>query len=397
MQTAPFVLRLKNGKEKLPVRRHPWIFSNALIHSDGKPKNGSVVEIQTHKGDFIAWGCYSSHSEIRVRLLEWKHSNFPNIEWLKTRISGSIRRRLLLNLSNTTAYRLIFGESDGLPGIIADRFGDFAVIQLGTVYADQHRKIIAEILMEELSLKGVYEKSTDSSRTKEGLEEQSGVILGETPPESLSIQENGILYSLRLTDSQKTGFYCDQRDNRQKAAEFCKDKKVLDCFSYTGGFSLNALKSGASVTAVDSSAEALRELSSAVGLNKLDESKIQIVNANVFEWLRNLSETDLYDVIILDPPNLVSQKKGTPKALRAYKDVNLHAMHHLKPGGILISFSCSGRVSTQEFQQSIAWAAQDAGVSANVLQTLHQAGDHPIRLSYPESSYLKGFILEISK
>ncbi len=386
---------IKQGREKSIHHRHPWIFSGAIQKTEGNPEAGEIVEIRDSKGAILAKGYYNARSQIQARILEWNEGVEINRDWREKKIRASILKRK--NIAGTDAMRLIYGEADFLPGLIADRYGDYIVLQFLTAGIDRVKKEIVEIIDSILKPKAIYEKSDADVRSLEGLPPSSGLMLGKEVPELLEITENGLKYFVNLKEGQKTGFFLDQRENRKIIMPYAEGKEVLDGFCYTGGFTLSALKGGAkSVVSVDSSAEALGLLEKNLKNNAMTQSQSNIIQADVFTLLRQYRDEErLFDMVILDPPKLAPTKYHRDKALRAYKDVNLLAMRILRENGLLVTFSCSGGVSLADFKMMIGWASIDAKREVQIIRTLSQAEDHPIRVSYPESEYLKGLVCRV--
>lgn len=389
---------LKPDRDKSVRHRHPWIFSSAVMSTEGDIYPGVDVTILDSKKNFIARGYYNPKSSIRARVLEWSEAAVIDEAWWKNRLSLSISRRLNSpDYKASDAHRLVYGESDLIPGLIVDQYKNYLVIQALTAGIDRKKKMIAGLLNELLHPEGIYERSDADVRRLEGLESSNGLLFGQQPEDSLVVTENGLQYSISIKEGQKTGFFMDQRDNRQLTGSYAKGKDVLDCFCYSGGFSLSALKAGAnSVLAVDSSAAALNSLTENIELNHLDKTKIQLVEADVFQLLRKYRDDGAsFDMIILDPPKLAPTKTHLEKAIRAYKDINLLALKLLRPEGVLVTFSCSGGVTGEDFRRMVGWAAKDAGRELQIEHILSQSPDHPVRMSYPESEYLKGLICRV--
>lgn len=392
---------LREGKEKSLINRHPWVFSGAVQSADKDIHPGEIVEITGSKGQFLARGYYNASSRITVRVLEWDASKTVDDAWWADKIKRSVDRRKALRETGTTnAMRLVYGESDFLPGLIVDQYGEVVVLQSLTAGIEKVKKTVTDILRDELQPLSIYERSDADVRELEGLETSSGILYGKEPPEDLEVFENFNRYLVNIASGQKTGFFLDQRDNRKIVSSFASGRTVLDCFCYTGGFSISALRGGAqSVTAVDSSVDAITALKKNFELNRkydLKGSDLFTVNGDVFDMLRKFRDGGRkFDLIVLDPPKLAPTKATLDRALRAYKDLNLHAFKLLNPGGLLATFSCSGGVSLAEFQVMIGWAAKDAGCDVQIIRVMTQAEDHPVRVSYPESAYLKGLICRI--
>lgn len=394
------VVRLKKGKEKAVKQLHPWVFSGAVESVKGKPENGEIVRVTDNQGEFLAYGFYNDQSRVAVRLLEWDQNTEINEDWWRMRIGKAIdAREPLMTDSDTNTYRLIFSEADFLPGLIVDRFADYLSVQILTSGIERNKAIILDVLQELLDPKGIFDRSDASARGHEGMEASSGGVLsGIEPPEFVTVQENGVLYDVSISSGQKSGFYCDQRDNRRIVAEHSADKKVLDCFSYSGGFSLNALKHhAAEVISVDSSALALETLKRNIEINKFQDAAHRLIQSDVNKQLRAFRESgEKFDVIILDPPKYAPSRSAVNKASRAYKDLNRQAMLLLNEGGLLATFSCSGAIDILAFKQILAWAALDAGKEVQFIYQFSQPEDHPVRSSFPEGEYLKGLLCRVS-
>jgi len=388
---------LKKGKEKAALQRHPWVFSGALEKVKGKPEDGDVVKLFAFDNEFLAYGYYNSNSRVAVRLLEWDEEQTIDKEWYQNRLHQAIASRQFILSDKTNTCRLVFSEADFLPGLIVDKYADFLSLQILSSGIEKAKNDIVEILKAELQPKGIFDKSDATARGHEGLAVENGLLWGENPPEFLEVKENGIAYNINIAEGQKSGFYCDQRDNRSILASYTKDKKVLDCFSYSGGFSLNSLANGArSITSVDSSALALETLKQNVGLNKFDSDKITAIQSDVNKQLRAFKETgELFDIVVLDPPKYAPSRSALDRAARAYKDLNRLGMLLLEKGGLLATFSCSGAVDIETFKQIIAWAALDAGKEVQIIKQFCQPEDHPVRISFPEGEYLKGLLLRV--
>lgn len=392
-------VRLKKGKEKAVKQLHPWIFSGAIDHVKGKPGNGELVMVTDNQNEFLAYGFYNDQSRVAVRLLEWDPEKNIDEEWWRLRIRKAIAaRKDLLEDKNTNTCRLIFSEADYLPGLIVDRFADFLSVQVLTSGIDKVKDILLDELQQLLKPKGIFDRSDAGARAHEGMEASSGEILsGVQPPEFVDVVENGIIYHVNIAEGQKSGFYCDQRDNRRIVAEHAAGKRVLDCFSYSGGFSLNALKAGtAEVTSVDSSALALETLKRNIALNNFQDSAHRAIQSDVNKQLRNFRESgQKFDIIVLDPPKYAPSRSALDRASRAYKDLNRLGMHLLESGGLLATFSCSGAVDIATFKQILAWAALDAGKEVQFIHQFAQPEDHPVRASFPEGEYLKGLLCRV--
>lgn len=388
---------LKRGKEKAVLQRHPWVFSGALQQINGKPNNGQLVSVYSFDKEFLAYGHFNQQSRVAIRLLEWDESQIPNEGWWRKRIQTAVANRnaIINQISNTC--RLIYSESDYLPGLIVDKYADYLSVQILTTGIERNKTIIIDELQKLTGVKGIYDKSDFTARAHDGLDASDGVMWGVNPPEYVEVLENDVKYHINIAEGQKSGFYCDQRNNRKIVSDYTKGKKVLDCFSYSGGFTLNTLINGAKhVTAIDSSALAIETLEKNIRLNGISVDKIKTIQCDVNKQLRLFKEEEcFFDVIILDPPKYAPSRSALDKAARAYKDLNRMAMQLLSAGGLLATFSCSGAVDMETFKQIIAWAALDAGKEIQIIQQLHQPEDHPVRISFTEGEYLKGLLLRV--
>ncbi len=390
-------LVLKPGREKSVLGRHPWLYSGAVGQVVGDPGMGESVLIRDAQGTALGWAGYSPTSSIRARMWNLNPNEFVNEGFFRKRIQASILRREAYGLQNSTnALRLIHAESDGLPGLVVDRYNDVLVVQILSAGAEHWRETIIGCLSDVPGVNTIVERSDVDVRTLEGLEPRSGVLYG-TAPKTVEIFENGLKFQVNVLTGQKTGFYIDQRRNRQMVGELAKNREVLNCFCYTGGFSLYALANGAAhVISVDSSSEALESGKTNLEINGLPALKSDWLEGDVFKVLRRLREEDLkFDMVILDPPKFAPTAAQAERAARGYKDINLLAFKLLRPGGILATFSCSGGVSAELFQKIVAGAAADAGMDARIIQTLTQGPDHPVALGFPEGAYLKGLIVQV--
>jgi len=392
-------VKLKPGREKSLLRRHPWVFSGAVASVQGNPRDGETVGVHSASGQLLATGAYSSQSQIRVRIWSWDPQETIDSEFFRHRLVDALAaRRPFFDLDRTEALRLVHGESDGLPGLILDRYGGTLVMQCLSSGIEYWRETLADIFMELTGAERIYERSDVEVRKLEGLPERTGAMRGGLPPERILIRENDLQYEVDVYGGHKTGFYLDQRLNRAAVGSLAYGCQVLDCFAYTGGFALSALAGGAaSVLAVDASTEALELARSNLALNGLPEDKVELQVGDVFQVLRGLRDRGRsFDLIVLDPPKFAATASQAGRAARGYKDINLLAFKLLRPGGLLATFSCSGGVSAELFQKIVAGAALDSGVEARILQRLHQSPDHPVALNFPEGAYLKGFIIRVA-
>jgi len=384
-------LILKPGREKSLKRRHPWVFSGGIARVEGKPQSGDSVEVNSADGAFLAVAAYSPESQIRARVWSWAAGDIDAGFFMQRVARAAAARRIAAG----EGARLVHGESDGLPGVVADRYGDTVVVQLLSAGAERWRGAIADALAALTGVARVIERSEADVRALEGLPPQSGLLRGEPATGPLTVREHGLDFAVDTEQGHKTGFYLDQRDNRLLLRGLAKDRTVLDCFCYCGGFALNALAGGAkSVTAVDSSGPALAAAKTNAARNGLPES--EWLEADVFQTLRKFrDEGRRFDLIVLDPPKFAPTAAHAEKAARAYKDINLLGLKLLNPGGALMTYSCSGGVSPDLFQKIVAGAALDAGVDARIEGWLHASADHPVALNFPEGEYLKGLVLRV--
>ena len=388
-------LILKPGREKSLLRRHPWIFSGAIARLDGNPASGETVDLLAADGQFLARAAYSPTSQIRARVWTFDQSEPVEADFFRRRIKTAIASRATLHVTrDTDAFRLIHAESDGLPGLIVDRYPDVLVLQSLTAGTEYWKETIADLLLELTGLATIYERSDADVRELEGLAPRVGSLRGAFNHLPLTITENGLKFHVNLETGHKTGFYLDQRLNRAHVRELAEGRDVLDCFCYTGGFSVNALAGGAKlVLSVDASADALALCRENGLLNGFPSDQLATLEGDVFQLLRNFrDEARSYDLIILDPPKFAPTAAQAEKAARGYKDINLLAFKLLRPGGILVTFSCSGGIDASLFQKIIASAALDASVEAQIVEYLSQAPDHPVALNFPEGAYLKGLV-----
>lgn len=389
---------LKPGREKSVLRRHPWIFSGAIKSTEEISQPGETIVVYSSKGDLLGRGFYSPHSQIRVRFWSIDPDEQINSEFFHKQIQQAFKmREELFSAKKTNAYRIINAESDGLPGLIVDKYGDFIVCQFLSAGAEFWKNEITDQLRSIVPCKGIYNRSDINVRNKEGLQPTSGVLWGEEPPELVEIQEAELRFLADIKNGHKTGLYLDQRENRMAVAEFVKGKSVLNCFAYTGGFALWALHGGAEkIINIESSAPVLDLAQKNLELSGFDSSKVENIEGDVFQVLRKFrNETRTFDVIILDPPKFAESASHVQKASRGYKDINWLAFKLLNPGGILFTFSCSGHISVDLFQKIVADAALDAGKTVQIIRSLSQAADHPIALNFPEARYLKGLICKV--
>ncbi|WP_026688183.1 class I SAM-dependent rRNA methyltransferase [Azovibrio restrictus] len=391
-------LILKDGKERSLFRRHPWLFESSVQRLEGRARPGDTVTIHAADGRELARGAYSPSSQIRCRVWTFDPAETVDDAFFKRRVAAAVaRRRALPELADQQGLRLIHAESDGLPGVIADQYGDTVVVQLTSAGADKWRKALVGALVQATGCARVYERSDSEVRGLEGLEPVTGWAYGSAPEGEISILENGVRLGVDYAGGHKTGFYLDQRDNRALLGRLAAGKSVLNCFCYTGGFSLQALGGGAaSVLSIDSSGPALARARANLALNpELPVERAEWLEADVFQALREFrKEGRSFDLIVLDPPKFAPSAAHANRAARAYKDINLLGFRLLKPGGLLMTYSCSGGIGLELFQKIVAGAALDAGRNARIVQRLAGAADHPVALDFPEGEYLKGLLCQ---
>ena len=386
---------IRRGRETSLKRKHPWIFDGAVARVDGDPAPGATVEVYSSDGAWLARAAYSPQSQIRARVWTFDREETVDEAFFSERITGAIRlRQSIAKQIDSSALRLIYSESDRIPGLIADRYDETIVCQFLSAGAEHWRKVVVDILAGIEGVKTVYERSDTEGRRKEGLEPSTGLLSGEEPPEYIRVREGSMEFLVDVRNGHKTGLYLDQRTNRKILTDYADGREVLNCFSYTGGFGIAALKSGAKkVVNVDTSENAL-ELGSRNGeLNGLDRGMMESVNRDVFQLLRSYRDSRQdFDLIVLDPPKFISSASQLRTGSRGYKDINLLAIKLLRKNGILMTFSCSGHVDPMLFRKIVADAALDSGRQLHFIQSLTQAHDHPVLGSFPEGLYLKGLV-----
>lgn len=396
-------LILKKGKEKSLLRRHPWVYDTAVERAVGNPKAGDTVKVVAKDGRFLAWAAYSPVSALRARCWSFREDEVIDDIWFEKKIREAVAARAGL-LERTNARRILFGEADGLPGLIVDQYGDWLVTQFQAAGVEAHRELIGRLLLEVTGARCVYDRSDAATRRREGLEVRSEVLVGETAPDVIEIVEDGVKYGVDVRVGHKTGFYIDQRESRlsaQRAAEEFRRRhgrglRALNCFCYTGGFSLALLKGGAEeVVSVDSSEEALAMARANAERNGFT-NRAEWLCEDVFTCLRRLRDAgEKFDLVILDPPKFASSHYHVDRAARAYKDINLNGLKLLGPGGELFTFSCSGAIDVDLFQKIVAGAVIDSGVTAWATGRFGAGEDHPLLMTCPEGEYLKGLRLAV--
>jgi 23S rRNA (cytosine1962-C5)-methyltransferase len=383
---------LKQGRDR-PVRNgHPWIFSGAIEVIEGNPRAAGIADVFDSEKHWIARGLFSPGSQVRVRVLTWQKEEIDRA-FFSRRLSQalSIREKLC---EVTNAYRIVNGEGDFLPGLIVDRYNEFLVCQFFTAGMDFLKPLVIDSLSSLLTVKGVFEKSEGRVRDEEGIEPSVGVLAGEPPPETIAIEENGFKFLVDVRRGQKTGFFLDQRDNRVFLSTIAREKKILNCFAYSGAFSVYALGGGAKeVVSLDSSRPALELAERNLALNGFEIGGSELLKGDAFTYLKEYDAA--FEIIVLDPPSLARKRGDVEAATGGYKFLNLHALRHVRPGGFLLTFSCSQHLSIELFQKVVFGAAVDAGRKVAVLKRLGQPIDHPVSLHHPEGEYLKGLVLRV--
>jgi 23S rRNA (cytosine1962-C5)-methyltransferase len=394
------VAHLHPGKDKPVRQKHPWIFSGAIRLVEGCPSPGGLIEIADARGDWLATGYYNPHSQISVRILTWDREEVIDATfWHRRLATAAAVRETLTADPGTTACRLVYAESDGLPGLMVDRYAEWLVVQFLTTGVEVRRAEILDALEALFEPRGIVDRSDVSVRRQEGLQARRELCRGVAPPPDLEILENGLRFHVDLLSGQKTGFYLDQRENRRIVGAHAKGRRVLNAFSYTGAFGVYALASEAlHVTNVDSSYDALEGAEAALRLNGFDpDRQAEGIAGDVFEVLRAFrDEGRQFDLVMLDPPKFARGKADLLSATRGYKDINLLGFKLLGPGGLLATFSCSGSVTPDLFQKVVFGASLDAGRDAQIMAKLGQGPDHPILLSFPEGEYLKGLLCRVA-
>lgn len=394
-------VRLKKGRERALLRGHPWVFAGSIEgigQSSSEIIPGETCKVLDARGNFLAWGAYNPNSKIRIRIWTGNKEIEVGPDYLRARLEQAIQlRRRNLRIATIDSYRLAHAESDGLPGLIIDRYDDIIVVQFLSASAEFWREVYLDILKGFFPQERIYERSDVDVRGLEGLSPRRGLVHGNDDFEYIQIQENQLKYWVDIRQGQKTGFFLDQRDNRVLVREIADEKSVLDCFAYTGGFTIPALVGGArNLLAIEISSDAISLGKKNIELNNLFPGDVEWLQEDVFQSLRRLRDQNRkFDLVILDPPKFAPTSAHAQRAARGYKDINLLGMKLLNPGGYLVTFSCSGGVSEELFQKIVAGAARDAGVDARILKRLGPGVDHPVSLNFPEGAYLKGFLLQV--
>jgi 23S rRNA (cytosine1962-C5)-methyltransferase len=398
---------LKKGREEALMRGHPWVFSGAISRMEGATGTGEIVDVFSHNGVFIGRGYYHLDSQIAVRLLARLPIEIDK-NFIRRRIEQAIalRRQILTEeapagsggtnrgAEATNSCRLIHAEGDLLPGLIVDKYGDYLVFQINTAGMERFRDWACSSLQELLSPRMMYDHSDPVMRAQEGLPDSTGPIADASFPDLIEIRENGVRFLVNVKGGQKTGFYLDQRNNRSRMRELAQGKRVLNCFSYTGGFSVYASLGGAAqVTSVESSTDALELCKENLSLNDISLQDHRLVKGDVFDFLRG--DDGAYDLIILDPPAFAKRKGQVKGAIRGYKDINLHAMKRVRKGGMILTCSCSQHIDAAHFQTILSYAANDAGRTIQIIGHWGAPIDHPHALNHAEGEYLKAFLLRV--
>ena len=397
-QSVTGTVILNEGREKSLLRHHPWIFSKAIQKADESLQMGQTVEVVNQTGEFLCYGLYSPNSQIRVRALSFDENVKITDALIASRVKDAISLRKNVFDRGNDGVRLISSEGDLLPGLIADKYNEFIVISISSCGMERYKNIICQTLKEIFPECSIYERSDAKSRAKEGLPVRKGVVIGTEPDDTIYVREEGQVYiPVDIKNGHKTGAYLDQRLSRIKAGSLSKGASVLNCFSYTGGFGLWALKGGAKrIENVDVSEHALNAAKTGVAFNHLDPGRCKFLKKDVFAYLREQVENGAkYDLVILDPPKFAESAANLKKACRGYQDINRLGLKLVAKGGHLLTFSCSGLVDPALFQKIVADAAIDAGVDGRVLGTLRQDEDHVVSLPCPETFYLKGLDIAV--
>ncbi|MBN2365121.1 MAG: class I SAM-dependent rRNA methyltransferase [Calditrichaeota bacterium] len=382
---------LKKGRDKSVRNYHPWIFSGAVQKVNGSFNPGDIVGVYSNEGQFLAKGFLNPGSQIRIRILTFEDESIDD-QFLHNRLTQALQLRMHSPFLHTTAYRIINGDGDYMPGLIVDCYNDILVMQIFSLGMHRLRRHLMTLLKSVFKPAAIVERSEGSALAEEGLSAENGIIYGELP-NKIIIQENNIRYVVDVLNGQKTGFFLDQRDNRLRISALAENKRLLNCFSYTGGFSVAAAQKGASTTSVDVSASALEIAKQNFSLNGLESSKHEFVEMNAFNYFSG--NKDVYEVIVLDPPAFIKKRSHLPRGARAYQEINKQALQILEPEGILLSCSCSAHVSWELFQKILFSAAKESGRKVRIIGKFSQPLDHPVNIYHPEGEYLKSFLLSV--
>ena len=389
---------VKRGKDKPIKHNHPWLFSNSILNESAKLRSGDIVRVNDEFGGFLAYGVYNADSKIVLRFVEWDENVAVDDHWWRKKIRESIGRRLNdLKNEPTSGIRLVAAENDFLPGLLVDYFNGYLVVQFLTSAIERYKDLVVEELNNTLKPMGIVERSENVLRRLEGLEPNIEHLSGDNPGETLVFTEGEVKLQMRPYDSGQVQFYIDQKRCRLASAKYFKNKRVLDCFCHSGEFSLHALKNEAlEVVSVDIDEDALAHYKANLALNGFDVPEENIKQEDVFKSIRHFNDMERhFDVIIMNPPKFAPTRAYAEKAQKAYKDLHLNAMKNLRPGGILIALSCSGGINSEQLKQVLSWAALDANRHIQIVEQIYQGNEVPVRLSFPESEYLKGFVCEV--
>lgn len=391
------MITLKPGREKTLRRHHPWVFSGAIQAVENDLPAGATVEILSASGEWLARGAWSGQSQIRIRVWTYRQDEKIDAEFFRRRFKQALEYRQSFTRVTDSAWRLVNAESDGLPGLIVDRYADYLVCQFLAAGSEHHKQVIVDELNNLLSPSGIYERSDVDVRKKEGLPLTKGCLSGSDPPDLVPVKQGSLHFLVDVRQGHKTGMYLDQHYNREIVSEFSGGRDVLNCFAHTGNFALAALQAGAShVTNIESSAAAIALIEKQAALNGIGGDSLSNIQGDVFHVLRQYRDAGRqFDMVILDPPRFVSSARDLKRGCRGYKDINMQAIKLLRRGGVLATFSCSGHVSPDLFQKVVADAALDAGCEMKIERYLAQADDHPVALHFPEGRYLKGLICRL--
>ena len=403
------IVTIQQGKEKPIQNQHPWVYSGAISKLTEDCQPGDIVTVVDSKGRFLGRGYYNPTSQIRVRILTWQDETI-NEEWWYDQLLRAVHARMVyqdeFDAGVNNAVRLVNAENDFLPGLVVDRYGEWLVLQSLTLGIDHHKEVITNLLAEMLKPLGIYERSDVDIRRKEGLKDEVGLLWGDEPPDMIEIEENTLIFTVDIRNGHKTGFYLDQRENRGwlhdllylDGDDLKEDKRrVLNMFSYTGGFGLYALAAGVKqVVNVDSSEAVLKVAKDSIKRNELPLDRAQFVAGDAFQVLRDyVNKGEQFDVVVLDPPKFAQSQKQVEGATRGYKDLNLQAFKLIQSGGYLMTFSCSGAINQDLFQKVVFGALADSGRQAQIIRQLGGSEDHPVALTFPEGAYLKGLLCRV--
>lgn len=391
------IVTLKPRAAQPFFNRHPWVFTGAISRVSGQPVAGSEVVVKTFEGKFVARGLFNPDSNIRVRLYTWDEQQPIDSAFLAQQLDAALAlRRAFFTSPLTTAYRLVFSESDGLSGLTVDKYDDWLLVQITSRALAERREVLFDLLQDRLQPKGIWLRTEKGIGESEGLQLNDGLVRGVEPPRPLRVLENGLAVMVDVAEGQKTGAFLDQRDNRVAAARFCKDARVLDLFCYAGGFGIHAAGAGAcSVICVDSSQSALDSALTNATENQVAD-RIQCVRSDVFRYLEQARAAgEVFDVVVLDPPKMARRQAGLDQALRGYHSLNAMSASLVRPGGILVTCSCSGRVSRADFEMMLANVSTSLRRPIQILESRGQPADHPVSPNCPENSYLKCYICRV--